>query len=165
MRLFRFIIISFLVLFGLLCLIGALLPSHVRISRAVDVRAPRHAISPFLTDARQWQEWNEFVKNFHQLKSEERHIESTEMKIDVGQAIDSLVTADWMPASGQKFGSGFVIIDAGRDKGQLVVQWYFDFYLRWYPWEKFQSIIYDQQVGPLMEKSLNNLKTLAEKPV
>jgi hypothetical protein len=43
------------------------------------------------------------------------------------------------------------------------VQWYFDFVFRWYPWEKFSSIVYDKQLGPAMEKSLNNLKDLIEK--
>jgi hypothetical protein len=43
-----------------------------------------------------------------------------------------------------------------------VVQWYFDFHLDWYPWQKFQSIIYDNQLGPHMEASLENLKRLSE---
>ncbi|MFM7839980.1 MAG: hypothetical protein ACKO6K_10455, partial [Chitinophagaceae bacterium] len=43
-----------------------------------------------------------------------------------------------------------------------VLQWYFNFTVRWYPWEKFGSIIYDQQIGPAMERSLNNLKRQCE---
>jgi hypothetical protein len=34
--------------------------------------------------------------------------------------------------------------------------------LKWYPWEKFASIIFDRQLGPYMERSLGNLKKLAE---
>jgi hypothetical protein len=44
-----------------------------------------------------------------------------------------------------------------------VLQWYFDIKLRWYPWEKFGSIVFDKQLGPPMEKSLGNLKKLLEK--
>jgi hypothetical protein len=45
-----------------------------------------------------------------------------------------------------------------------VVQWYFDFRLKWYPWEKFGSIVFDQQLGPSMESSLENLRINFEKP-
>jgi hypothetical protein len=46
--------------------------------------------------------------------------------------------------------------------GTITVQWYFDFYLKWEPWEKFSSIVYDKQLGPVMEESLIKLKTLTE---
>jgi hypothetical protein len=39
-----------------------------------------------------------------------------------------------------------------------VVQWYFDFHFEWYPWQKFQSIIYDKRLGAPMENSLQQLK-------
>jgi len=42
------------------------------------------------------------------------------------------------------------------------VQWYFDFHLDWYPWQKFQSIIYDKQLGIPMENSLQQLKQIVE---
>lgn len=54
----------------------------------------------------------------------------------------------------------FHLIPAGS---VTVVQWYFDFTFKWYPWEKFSSIIYDKQLGPQMEQSLLNLKRLLEK--
>ena len=38
------------------------------------------------------------------------------------------------------------------------VQWYMDFHLRWYPWEKFASLLFEQSYGPKMEQGLGNLK-------
>jgi len=44
----------------------------------------------------------------------------------------------------------------------MIVEWYFNFHFRWYPWEKLGSMYYDKQLGPLMEKSLINLKSYIE---
>lgn len=39
------------------------------------------------------------------------------------------------------------------------VQLYSDFHIKWYyPWQKLGSIIYDKQLGPVMEKYLFDLK-------
>jgi hypothetical protein len=72
---------------------------------------------------------------------------------------DTLFT-EWHQQNGRVLASGFTW--HGNDD-QWVVQWYFDFHLRWYPWEKFSSIVFDKQLGPPMEKSLDNLKKLLEK--
>jgi len=42
------------------------------------------------------------------------------------------------------------------------VQWWMDFKLRWYPWEKFSSLFFENIYGAQMEKGLDNLKRLAE---
>ena len=47
-------------------------------------------------------------------------------------------------------------------EGSTTVQWYFDFHLKWYPWQKFQSIVYDKQLGPEMEASLENLRRIVQ---
>ena len=42
------------------------------------------------------------------------------------------------------------------------LQWYMDFHLRWYPWEKMASLLFEQSYGPKMEQGLNNIKNLVE---
>jgi hypothetical protein len=37
-----------------------------------------------------------------------------------------------------------------------------DFRLRWYPWEKFSSLLFEKSYGLTMEKGLNNIKKLSE---
>ena len=37
------------------------------------------------------------------------------------------------------------------------------FHVKWYPWEKLASMFYDKQLGPMMEKSLVNLRNELEK--
>ena len=50
----------------------------------------------------------------------------------------------------------------GRNNG-VTVQWYMDFHLSWYPWEKFSGLLLEKRYGPVMEKGLDNLKALLEK--
>ena len=44
----------------------------------------------------------------------------------------------------------------------VTVQWYMDFHLRWYPWGKFASLVYDKFYGSMMDQALDQLKSAAE---
>ncbi|MFT3935460.1 MAG: hypothetical protein QM726_17670 [Chitinophagaceae bacterium] len=162
MRFIKLAFISAVVLFGVIFLISLLLPSHVRISRAVDINAATNNVYPLLSDIKQWEKWNEYVNNYHNRIVEKDMMKADEIAIFITTKTDSLVAADWQQTSGYKFGSGFAIHSSNNAHGHITVQWYFDFHVKWYPWEKFQSIVYDQQLGPIMEKSLAKLKSIAE---
>ena len=56
--------------------------------------------------------------------------------------------------------SGFKTIRHSGDS--LTLQWYMDFKLKWYPWEKFRSLFYENIYGVQMEQGLSNLKELAK---
>ena len=71
---------------------------------------------------------------------------------------DSIFTV-WKNQHGKEIAGVFSLKQEG---GLTIVQFYFDFYQRLYPWEKFASINLDKQWGPSMEKSLANLKKIAE---
>jgi len=38
-----------------------------------------------------------------------------------------------------------------------------DFHLKWYPWEKFSSMLLENRYGPMMEQGLAKLKKVVEK--
>jgi hypothetical protein len=161
MRIFKLVFISAVVLFVVILLISLLLPSHVRISRAMDIGVPAEKVTPLLTDIKQWETWNEYIRAYHNRIAEPEMLKADEIAIFITGTKNQLVTADWQPPSGNKFGSGFAIVE-NASRHTCTVQWYFDFHIKWYPWQKFQSIVYDQQLGPVMEKSLANLKRIAE---
>jgi hypothetical protein len=165
MRFLKLAVISVVALSGIILLISLLLPSHVRISRAIDINASGEKIYPLLSDIKQWEKWNEYVRAYHNRIAETDMLKADEIAIFITGNKKSLVTADWQQPSGTKFGSGFAIIgvNSTHSHASTTVQWYFDFHINWYPWEKFQSIVYDQQLGPVMEKSLTNLKRMAER--
>jgi thiamine kinase-like enzyme len=160
MRFIKLALISVVVLFGLITLISLLLPSHIRISRAIDIYAASEKVYLQVADIRQWDKWNEYIRAYHNKKFEGSRLKTDEIIVIISGKTDSLVTSVWQQPSGNKFESGFTVI--AQDGSHTILQWYFDFHLKWYPWEKFQSIIYDQQFGPVMEKSLTNLKKIVE---
>jgi hypothetical protein len=162
MRFVKLGLISAVILFIIIYLFSLIIPSTVRVSRAVNISAPKDSLVAQLTDLRQWHFWNEMASN-----RESGNQQFTESSITSGELIitkkgkvgDTLLT-DWQQKNARVLNSGFTWY--GGD-GELVLQWYFDIKLRWYPWEKFGSIVFDKQLGPPMEKSLGNLKKLLEK--
>ena len=140
MRVVKLGVISVIVLFIILFLMSLLIPSNVRISRAINIEAPPGDVFPYVADIRKWNEWNEMLND----------------RIDVQllSADSNLVTSKW--TYGGRSIYGFCRLEKA---GEItIVQWYFDFRLKWYPWEKFGSITFEKQFGPPMERSLTNLR-------
>ncbi len=160
MKLIKLAVISVVVLFAIITLISALLPSHIRISRAIDINTGRARVLPLLSDTRTWAQWNEFISHYQHIAPATNKLEADDLTVNIIEQSDSLISSEWNKQGGNKFGSGFVVIN--QDSMHCTVQWFFDFHVKWYPWEKFQSIVFDQQFGPIMEKSLANLKKMAE---
>jgi hypothetical protein len=73
----------------------------------------------------------------------------------VNNTANEIVT-QWQMKGGEPIRGHFVMIPAGKDT--TIVQWYFDFDAGRAPWKKFGSIIYDRQLGPPMERSLDKLE-------
>lgn len=162
MRFVKLFIISIVVISVVLIALSLMLPSHVRISRAIDINAPVESIRPNLTNLENWPKWNALLadSSLTTVSVNSDHIKTNRFDIYASASVrrDSVSTR-WAQPDGREFTGNFSML--GGDS-TTVVQWYFDFYLRWYPWEKFGSIIYDERMGPGMEKSLAQLKTLVE---
>lgn len=163
MRIIKLGLISIIVIGTIVFLLSLLIPSHVRISRAMNISASKDTIIKKLNDIRQWEHWNEMINNA-QLSEKSYSKElfkggDLEVRI-VSVSPDSVITS-WKHGQSQRINSGFNLVQSLSDT--TVVQWYFDFHLKWYPWEKFGSIIFDQQLGPPMERSLGNLKRSVER--
>ncbi len=162
MRLIKLSIISAVVLFLIVLGITSLIPSHVRISRAVNIRMAPKYISHWVFDIDDWQSWNELVKGISPSKIQYRdhQLITDSLNIKVTLATVDTVKTVWTSHSGRELAGVFTFQQSGE---VTIVQWYFDFHQRWYPWEKFASINFDKQWGPLMEKSLDNLKNNLER--
>ena len=160
MRILKLFIISVIVLFLILTAFSSLLPSQVRISRATDITASSQLVRLQLEELKEWEHWNEYVMALPQKTITVDSIYSKELSVSIIDTSQELIKTKWRQQNGKAFPGIFRLIDHGS---VTTVQWYFEFKLKWYPWEKFGSIIYDKQLGPFMEKSLNNLKRLLEK--
>ena len=163
MRLIKLGIISVIVIGLVLLAISLALPSHVRISRAINVSAPAGAIMPYVKRLDQWLLWNDVIKDssIRALKFGPEKIETDKITIySIASVKQNWAGARWVQTNGREYESGFDISPGAEFS---TVQWYFDFYFKWYrPWDKFGSIVYDKQMGPAMEKSLAQLKAWVE---
>jgi hypothetical protein len=162
MRLIKLAIISAIVLFVIVLGITSLIPSHVRISRAVNMHAPQETSMGPVLKIEDWQGWNELVKGIPPSKIQYRiqQLNTDSLSIKITHATADTIKTVWKSQSGREIAGVFTFQRAGE---VTIVQWYFDFHQRWYPWEKFASINFDKQWGPLMEKSLDNLKNIVER--
>jgi hypothetical protein len=148
MRLLKLVLISAIAFSLLILAISLLIPSHIRISRAVDINAAKTKLLPYLQELHKWPEWNQYARE-----------RAGRYSIRILKSSDSLVLAQW-DAARNHFESGMAVMEVRP--GTATVQWYFDFDIPWYPWEKIASIVYDRQMGPVMAESLANLKQLVE---
>ena len=159
MRVFKLLLISAIVLFLVLTTIAALLPSEVRISRAIDINRPAREVYPWVAEIRHWENWNLFVAKLEDKQWAAGRVSGKTMTISLKQTNTNVVVTEWRQPDGKVFTGGFNLI---ANDSLTTVQWYFDFTFKWYPWEKFSSIVYDAQVGPAMQESLMNLKNQVE---
>ena len=169
MRLFKLLIISITILFLLVTGISLLIPFHVRISRATNVLATPTEVWQQVDDMHTWKNWNPFFSSVSLEKisySDTANGKPRAMKVNGTSIQWKEIKQDEHIAIMQKPGyrsisNGWKCIShAGTDS--TTVQWYMDFHLRWYPWEKFASLLFEQSYGPKMEQGLGNIKKMVE---
>jgi hypothetical protein len=160
MKLIKLFLISVVVLFLLMTAFSSLLPSTVRISRAVDINDSPANVLLKISNMQQWEQWNEYTRAIPVKEVTNNSIQSKVLSVSIKLSGQSSVTTNWQQNNGTPFPGTFNIFP---NNSITTVQWYFEFNIKWYPWEKFGSIIYDNQLGPPMQKSLQNLKQLLEK--
>ena len=155
-------IISLIVLGIFVMGLSLLIPSTTRVSRAMDINAPVDSVLSRVGDLSNWSNWNLLLKDeqWNQMTVSPTAIQSVSWNIQLIEKGSEKVMTDWSNPSGQLVHSGIELHSTGN--GYTVVQWYFEFNVNWYPWEKFASILFDRQVGPVMEKSLDQLKNQLE---
>ena len=159
MRLIKLAIISAVVFTVLVFLMSLLIPSHVRISRADNINLPLSRVATLVQDLDSWPDWNVPVKNAGLMEYQpwNRKLVGEKLEISLKRTTGDSIFTVWKNQHGKEIAGVFTFQQQGD---ATIVQYYFDFHQRWYPWEKFASINLDKQWGPSMEKSLENLKNL-----
>jgi len=163
MRVIKLAIISFLFLFLLVTIISLFIPGKIRISKATNIAAADKIVYTYIETLPQWKQWYPSLKNipeneFHVLKDSSISIRGTTIRITErkeGELVTEMKTDKGRPVI-----SGFKMI-RHQQGDSSTLQWYMDFKLRWYPWEKFKSLFYENIYGVQMEQGLNNLKQLS----
>ena len=171
MRLFKLFIISVTILFLVVTAISLLFPSDIRISKAINMAASPRTIISHISDPSKWKDWypgldstryfyppdavhdSGVVSGFIMKDSLRQFINIIEKKND--EVIAEISSGE------KKIISGWKTISYPHTDS-TTLQWYMDFHLSWYPWEKFRSLLFEPTYGPRMEKGLNNIKKLVE---
>ena len=148
MRIIKLGLLSVFFLALLITLISLLIPSHVRLSRATDLPNRRQQIFALLQNDSAWHPayqdtaaaaaWQELYK---------KRVERT----------DSTFVLQLQQKGRQPVLSGWQLYGPPT-ADSVTLQWYMDFRLGWYPWQKFSSLFYEATYGTMMEKGLANLK-------
>lgn len=162
MRLFKLAFISIIILFVLASLMGLLLPSHVLVSRAVNINRNRDSIMPYMRDINQWKTWMEGMEDTTVSIATPTQAKLGHTQVSINTVTDSTVISLWTGRNGGVQTATMYLI-GNHTQPVTVVQWQFEQDLKWYPWERLGSIMNDKILGTMMEKNLNRLKTTIEK--
>jgi len=142
MQFLKLSIISFIILFFVVTIIGLCFPSTVTVSRAVVVSSSQDTVYKYLSDVKYWKLWMAAADtNTISFLSTKTAGEGTVAKVGTGEVSmirctpDSIYTV-WKSAKGNIQNSAFTIMHDLRDSN-LTVQWYFAQKRNWYPWERF----------------------------
>jgi hypothetical protein len=148
MRVIKLGIISFVVIFVIITLISLLFPSQIRISRATNLPNQRDSIFALLNNEQSWHPAYLDSASASQMG---------QLQKTVIEKTDSSLVYSLQQAGRKRVNSGWIIYGTSNSDS-LALQWYMDFKLSWYPWEKFSSLFYEKTYGAMMERGLYNLK-------
>jgi hypothetical protein len=166
MRIVRFIIISAVVIFIIITIISLFIPSDVRISRGVQINSSKDSVMTQVSKVSNWKNWypgadslklyyeNNLIKGLVLDESKKRYLVIREKK-------DDEVTAEYLLPN-KKIQTGWLIA-ANAQANSVTIQWYMDFHLHWYPWEKFSSLMFEKVYHPQLQQGLDKLKKFLEK--
>ena len=165
MRFIRLALLSFIFLFLVIWGLSLLIPSHIRLSKAINIKAPVDSVNAMISNPLNWKYW------YPGIDSALPYYENGVLK---GMIINNSDPANPVylaldKEEGNEITARFVgkninpVINAWRTiehtaSDSLTLQWYMDFHLRWYPWEKFASIALEKTYAPKMEQGLMELK-------
>lgn len=165
MKLIKLGVISLLVFALMITGISLLFPSKVRISKAIDINVAKDSVLKQVSDPVNWKKWYPGTDTSDYLFLEGKirgYITGDNRGLMIKTVTDSSVLAI-NTGNGSKKGEQEWIIYNSSVPNTVTVQWYMDIYLRWYPWEKFSSLLLEKRYGPMLEKGLENLKAQLEK--
>lgn len=156
MRLIKLAFLSFIILFLIVTAMSLMIPGHVRISRAVNLKTEEDSVRLWVRDTGQWPRWH---PAFQGANASNRLAEKRTTITPVVEN-DSLVQLRWQQQGQQPVLHSWQIHRYAYTDS-VTLQWYMDFHLQWYPWQKFSSLFYEGTYGKMMEQGLENIRKMA----
>lgn len=158
MQVLKLAFLSLIAFFLLITAMSLLIPSQIRISKAVNITGNTDSVFYLINNQDQWRHWHPAF----QLQHIDSLLRKNKISLTPVVKTDSLVVINW-----QQGGKAPVLnswqVHHFAPSPTVTLQWYMDFRLRWYPWEKFSSLFYEKTYGVMMEQGLSQIKTIVEK--
>ena len=166
MRFIKLGLISIVFFSLLLTGMSLLLPSTIHISRAIDINAPLNIVYTNINNIAKWKNWYaDYDSSNATLSSvavgKGAILTTNKATVTIIETSPLQIKALWQMGNNNALPGEFNFSQSNGSGTTL--QWHFTQTVKWYPWQKFASIVSDKTIGPFMEKSLDNLKREAEK--
>lgn len=163
MKYIKLLILCFATLFIVLLGLSLLIPSHIIVSRAINLNHGQDSILNNINDLSKWKNWYPGLENIALEKATEENgkiiaASAGGVKLRIKTYNDSVVNAQ-MQKREKPVNISWKLIKY-NNSDSLTLQSYMDFNLKWYPWEKLSGFLFDKNYGPVMEQSLKNLKNI-----
>lgn len=155
MRIIKLGLLSIFFLLLLVTIIGLLFPSSVRLSKAIDMYHPKDSVRHYLVDTTTWRSWHPTFM------AGSPFLSGAGGKYNLQLNTDSLVRMEVDYGKRQVLYGWQFHHYPGSDKYTL--QWWADFELGWYPWERMGSLFFEKTYGVMMEQGLKNLDSVLRK--
>ncbi len=163
MRHIKILAIAIFFLFGLIFLFSLLIPSQAKVSRAINVNQPRDSVKKELLQLDHWVLWHPDIKRNSKnstLSATADEITIGTYKMKVAHTNDSTIFLNTHNANGTSMATTIALYKANDS---CIMNWYHTIPVKWYPWEKFRSIFYDNILGPTIDSTLFAFKQYMEK--
>jgi len=179
MRLVKMFLFVLTGLFAVITIIGLFIPSSVKISRGIVINADSAKVYHELSDVKDWNKWLQWVTSdsgaLVQLSPVTNQpgsffkwkglIYKSAGTITLQQIKPDVITTLFQLKDMNDAEGGFRIRSTGTAKQDTEVQWFMEYKLKWYPWERFYGIFMDHIIGPAFDKGLEQLKTYTEEKI
>jgi len=175
MRLVKAFLVGAIGLFIIITLFSLLIPSRVRVSRAVLINnTGSDAVYRQVASVKNWINWHPiFTMDSAKMSSHPAAITGKDSGYvfnhrgkDISMTIhsaDSVSIQFLLEPDGENDIDNDIVITSLPSQNAVQVEWRAITKLHWYPWEKFYGIFIDKLTGPAYEAALNGLKDYIEK--
>lgn len=164
MRIVKLIVISAIVFFGLACVVAFFIPSRIRVFRMTAIGPNKVVVLDHVRDISKWKNWypnfeNVELSNVRAVDGKVVAATANGINLKIVESADSVVVVRMQRGDRPVINGWQINKDIRNDS--LALQAYMDFDLKWYPWEKFSSLLLDKSYGDRLAEALNNLKKTA----
>ena len=175
MHLIKAFLVGVIGLFIIITLFSLLIPSRVRVSRAVMIsNTSTDAVYQQVASIKNWKNWHPiFTMDSAKISSRPAAIAGKDSGYafnhrgkDISITIQSADTGSvqfLLQAEGENDVQNDILITFLPSQNAVQVEWRAITKLHWYPWEKFYGIFIDNLTGTGYEVALNGLKDFIER--